>query len=283
MSKIAIVTDSTSDLPKDLFEKHKIYITPLYVIWGTDQLKDQVDITSEAFYERLPTDPKHPTTSQPTPKDFLNTLEQAKADGAEEALIITISSQLSGTFESANIAASQGPIPTKVFDSRSASLGLGYQVLAAARANSGEADVDSLMDKALEVRNRMSLLFTVDTLDYLHKGGRIGGAQKLLGSTLNIKPQLYVDESGAVATGGRTRTRKRALSSIYQEFAEALRSKSKVRVAVTHAVTEDEANDLIELLKADLNPTEVITGLLSPVIGVHTGPGGIALSGYWED
>lgn len=282
--KIAIISDTTFDLPVALIEKHKIYRVPLYVIWGTEELKDQFDISSEDFYSRLEADPVLPRTSQPTPKDFTDMIAKAKADGADEAVIITISGSLSGTVESAKQAATDAAVPTTVADSYSASMGHGWQVLAAARARDAGADVAGIVEAANKVRNELHLIFTVDTLEYLHKGGRIGGASRLLGSALNIKPKLYVDhEKGSVASSGRTRTRKRALQSVHDDFLEAVEGKKNIRAAVLHAMVEDEAKMLIEKLEESIKPIEIITGIFSPVIGVHTGPGGIVITGYGED
>ncbi len=282
--KIAIISDTTSDIPQELLKKHNIYRVPLYVIWGQEELKDQFEITSEAFYTRLDKDPVTPRTSQPTPKDFLDVLEQAKADGADEAIIITISSGLSGTHESANQAATSAPIPTQVLDSYSASMGHGWQVLAAARARDNGASAAEILDAARRVRNNLQLIFTLDTLEYLHKNGRIGGASRLLGSALNIKPKLYVDhEQGSVETSGRTRTRKKALQSVYDDFLEAIEGKKNIRAAVLHALVEAEANEIIEKLRQEIQPVEIITGVFSPVIGAHTGPGSIVITGYGED
>lgn len=283
-NKIAIISDTTSDIPEELRKKHNIYRVPLYVIWGDEELKDQFEITSEQFYTRLNSDPVTPRTSQPSPEDFLEILQKAKDDGAEEAIIITISGSLSGTHKSANQAATTAPIPTQVLDSYSASMGHGWQVLAAARAREVGASSNEMLDAARKVRANLQLIFTLDTLEYLHKGGRIGGASRLLGSALNIKPKLYVDhEQGSVETSGRTRTRKKALQSVYDDFLEAIDGQTNIRAAVLHAMVEDEANQLIEKLKAEISPVEIVEGIFSPVIGVHTGPGGIVITGYGED
>lgn len=273
--RIALMTDSTADLPRDLIAKYDITIVPLYVIWGEEELKDGVDIDNETFYARLPVDPVHPRTSQPTPGDFVTAIEELDA---EEVLIITISDQLSGTFDSANTARELSGKPVHVVDSYSVSMGLGWQVLAAARAREAGGDIEAMIAAAQRVREQLSVLFTVDTLDYLHKGGRIGGAAKLLGTALQLKPMLEVDPSnGFVDAVERTRTRQKAVQRIMEASFERVDTTRPMRICIMHAAAADGAQDLYEKVTSKYNPVEAVITELTPVLGVHVGPGTLGI------
>lgn len=282
--RTALIVDSTSDLPLPLIEQYEIIRVPLYVIWGADELKDGIDLTAADFYNRLTTDPIHPKTTQPTPQDFASAYEEARKSGAEEIVIITLSSELSGTHNSALQAKESAEIPVHIHDSRTTSMSLGWQVLAAARLREQGATAQSMIEAADYVRRNSATMLTVDTLEYLHKGGRIGNASKLIGTALNIKPRLYVDHlgSGKVELGDRTRTRKKAIEALYSGFFEALDTSRPLRIAITHGNTLEEAEALAERIEREYRPVELIINMTSPVVGVHTGPGTIALCGMSE-
>ncbi len=279
--KIAIITDSTCDIPAEMRQQYGIYVAPLYVIWGTEELRDGVDISPNAFYQRLVRDPDHPTTSQPTPKDFVDLIEQAKKDGAEEAVIIAISDKLSGTLDSAHQARDMVDIPLKIFDSRSISMGLGWQVIAAARARDAGATSDQIVATADTVRKSSTVIFTVDTLEYLHRGGRIGAAAKLLGTALQLKPQLMIDpEVGIVEPGERVRTRSKAIDSVFNVFFGKMDTAQPLHVTVMHVAALEEAQILADRIQATYSPAEMFITDTSPVVGVHGGPGTLGIVGY---
>jgi len=269
--RIALITDSTADIPPKLAERHGIIVLPLYVLWGGDTLRDGVDISNTAFYERIGRDSDHPKTSQPTPVDF----ERLLCDcGCEEALIITISGELSGTLNSAVQAAQSAGIPVRIEDSRSVSMGLGWQVLAAARVREAGGDVDAMVAAARAVRGTQRNFFTVDTLEYLHRGGRIGGAAKFLGTVLQLKPVLAVDSgTGRIEAVERARTRRRALKRVVEITLEGIDCSRPLRIAVMHAAAMDDAHVLLEEVMERCTPTEHLIGELGPVLGVHGGPG----------
>ena len=276
--RIAILTDSACDVPQDLLDEYGITTVPVYVLWGDEQLRDGVDIDNETFYARLPEDPAHPTTSQPTPADFVKAIE---ALDAEEAVILTISGGLSGTYASASSAAQQVSMPVHVFDSLSVSMGLGWQVLAAARMRDAGGDAQAIMDAARAAREKMSLLFTCDTLEYLHRGGRIGGAAKLLGTLLQLKPMLGVDHStGLVDAVERTRTRKKALSRIVEATLERVDVEGSLHVGIIHGGARGDAELLAERIQTQCTPTELLYAALSPALGAHTGPGVVGICAY---
>jgi len=281
--KIALITDSTCDIPQEYLKKYDIQVVPLTIIWAGEQFRDGVDLQAEDFYRRLETDPVLPTTSQPTPQEMVLAYEEAKNRGAEEILILTISSAMSGTHESAKAAAKMMDIPVFVQDSKANSMSLGWQVLAAARERENGGSVQSMMNAADMARNSMVYLITLDTLEFLHKGGRIGGASHFIGNLLNLKPQISVDhQSGEVAGGRRSRTRKKALVDLYDDFFSQLDTEKNIRIAVLHNAALGEAQEIVSKINEEFHPQEILVSMVSPVLGVHTGPRAVAICGYTE-
>jgi DegV family protein with EDD domain len=275
---IAIVTDSTCDLPVELVEKHHLTIVPLYVLWGDEQLIDGVDIDPETFFARLPEDPIHPQTSQPTPGDFVRAIEGLEA---REVFIITLSKALSGTYESACQAREEVDVPVHVVDSYSLSLGLGWQVLAAARARDKGADIEGMIAAAQHVRERTSLLLTVDTLEYLHRGGRIGGAAKLLGSMVQLKPLLEIDHTtGMIDAVEKIRTRKRAMRRLMDETFQRLDPCRPTHAGVLHGAAPADARLLLHQILDRCECVEPLVAAITPVLGVHGGPGVVGIAAY---
>ncbi len=278
---IAVVTDSTCDLPQTMRDRYAIRVVPLSVLWGDEQLREGVDIQPKAFYERMVVDPVHPTTSQPTPEAFLNAYQDAQRKGAKAVVAITMSAAMSGTHESARLAASKADLPVHVVDSKANSMSLGWQVLAAVRVRETGGDVRAMLAAAAAARHTMVYIITLDTLEYLHKGGRIGGAKRFIGTLLNLKPQIWVNhETGEVEGGRQTRTRARALRALYEDFFDALDTQRPMRIAVLHNNATEEAERLAKAVREAYNPEELLIRIVSPVLGVHTGPRAIALCGY---
>ncbi len=281
--KIGLITDSTSDIPPELVEKYNIAIIPQHIIWGTQELLDQVQITPAEFYRRLPVDPVHPKTSQPTPHDFLTLINQLREQGASEVVIITISNQLSGTFQSARAAAEAADIPVTVHDAMSVSMGLGWQVLAAAEVREQGGDAAAMVAAAKRVQQTVRVYFSVDTLDYLHKGGRIGGAARLVGTALQLKPLLAVDTTtGRVESVERTRTRAKAIQVMYKTFFEQMAPGRPLHMTVLHSDRLAEAEEIAARVRAEFNPRRLYVTQISPVLGVHAGPGALGLIGYTD-
>ena len=280
--RIALITDSTSDM-RDVASDNAIYVVPQIIIWGAEELKDGVDITPEQFYRRLQTDDKHPTTSQPSANHFAEVLRQAQSDGAEEALIITLSKELSGTYDSAMQAVGMVDFPVTVVDSRSVSWGCAFQVMAAHRVRQAGGDMQAMVAAADHVRKTAIIYLTLDTLEFLHKGGRIGGAAKLVGTALQLKPMLKVDpQDGRVEPVEKTRTRSKALQRLYETFTATMDLSCPLHVAVMHGAAPDLAEEFANRVRTELNPVELHVTQVASVIGVHTGPGAIALCGYTE-
>jgi DegV family protein with EDD domain len=281
--KIALVTDSTCDLPREFIDRYRILVVPLTIIWGREQFRDGIDLSPEDFYRRLEVDELMPTTSQPTPQEFDQAFDRARSQGADEILVLTISSAMSGTYDSACRAAGMLDRAVTVVDSKANSMSLGWQVLAAARAREGGGDLDAMAAAAEAARRNMVFLITLDTLEYLHKGGRIGGASHFIGNLLDLKPQISVNhQTGEVAGGRRSRTRKKALADLYDDFFSLIDTSKKLRVAVLHNNAWEEAQLLAGRIRAEYHPEELILSIVSPALGVHTGPRALAICGYPE-
>lgn len=280
--KIALVCDSTHDLPQELIDRYQIHVVPLYIIWNGQVLKDGVDIRPERFYEQLIAHPDaFPSTSQPSPQDFARVYQELVADGAQEIVVLTISSAMSGTIESARQAGLQMNIPVHIHDTKSNSMSIGWQLLAAARARENGASAQEMIAAADQVRQKLVYIISLNTLAYLHRGGRIGGAATFIGQLLNLKPQIFVNhQSGAVEAGVPTRTRKRALEVLYQNFFKQVDASRPLRVAVLHNNAREAAEQLAERIRQEFHPEELIISIVSPILGTHTGPEAVALCGY---
>lgn len=279
MSKVAILTDSTTFLPPDVIQEHGIHIVPLKLLWDGEAYRDGVDITPEQFYTRLATSPTLPTTSQPSVHDFLEAYEVLAAD--HDAIVAPlISSGISGTVESAVMAARQfQQIPVHVVDTRVTSAAQALVVLAAARAAAQGLPAETVAAQAQGIVDKIKTYFAVDTLKYLHKGGRIGGASRYLGTALSIKPILYFTEEGMIDALERVRTRRKALERLFTLVTESA-GDAPAHLGIIHAQAEEQAVALRERLEQKLNCQEVITLELSPVLGVHVGPGTVGVAVY---
>ena len=281
--RIALVTDSTCDIPQDWRKKYEITVLPLTIVFGEEQLLDDVDISAQAFYERLGADPHHPTTSQPTPNDFKTIFEKVHKAGAEEILCITISSAMSGTMASAVQVAKDFPIPVHVMDSRNNSMGLGWQVIAAARAREAGGGMKEMLAAAEHIRDRIVYYISLDTIEYLSKGGRIGDAVKWVDSVLQIKPLITVKrDTGTVGIGLPARSRKLGLQNLYKTFFKQLDTTKPMHITVLHNNVLADAEAMAARIKAEYDPAELFIEIVNPILGVHTGPGAVALCGYSE-
>ena len=210
-------------------------------------------------------------------------IEQAQRSGAEEVMIVTISNQLSGTVLSALQARDRAAIPVHVVASLSGGMGLGWQVLAAARAREVGGDAQAMIAAADEACQAMRFIFFVDTLENLYRGGRIGSAAKLFGTALNLKPLLYVDHAvGRIEPGEKTRTRRKAVERVYQVFFEQVDASKPLHVAVVHSNAPGDAAALADRIRAERHPVELLVTVTSPVMGVHIGPGAVGIAGYHE-
>ncbi|MRS04430.1 DegV family protein [bacterium] len=281
--RVALVTDSTCDIPDEWVKQYDITIVPLTIVFGDQVYLDRVELSAKDFYRRLPNEKFPPTTSQPAPGLFLEAYRQAAEKGAEQVLVITISSAMSGTIESARRAAEESPIPVTILDGKNNSMGLGWQVITAARKREAGASLDEMAEAALAVRDRMVYYISLDTIEYLTRGGRIGDAARFLNSFLQIKPLINVKpETGTVGASLPARSRKSAIEGLYKEFFRKLQATANLHIAVLHNDALEEAQALAERVRAEFSPAELFITIVSPVLGVHTGPRAIALCGYAE-
>jgi len=279
MSKIAIVTDSTAYIPSDLVQKYNLTVTPQVLIWGEETYEDGVDIQPDEFYARLKISKVMPTTSQVSIATMKSTFENLIAQGYD-VLGIFLSTKLSGTIQSAiqakEMMEKAGEKVTFI-DSMSTAMALGFQVLAVARAVEDGASLEDAIALAEKAREHTGVYFAVDTLEFLHRGGRIGGAKRFLGTAVNIKPVLAILE-GHVEAVEQIRTKKKALDRVFELVAEQTQGKSPVHVAALHASAEEEAKMILDKATKELNATESILTTVSPVVGTHAGPGTVGLA-----
>jgi DegV family protein with EDD domain len=265
---VSIVTDSAADIDDDLAVSLGITVVPLSVRFGAEELVDRRDLTPEQFYERLAAASDLPETAAPAPGAFVNAFTSAFDAGADAVVCINISAGLSGTMQAATAGArTLVDRDIRVLDSRSVTWGLGSQVLAAARAAAGGADADAVEGIVRDLASRTHVLATLDTLENLKRGGRIGNAQALLGSLLSIKPIIDLS-TGVTEEAGKVRTRSKALRELANRVAAAGRVEN---LAVMHGAAPD-VGDLVDLL-AEHHPREQIhVGIIGATVGVHGGP-----------
>lgn len=279
MSQIAVVTDSTTYLPPELVKKHNISIAPQVLIWGDKTYKDGVEIQSEEFFTKLKTAKVMPTTSQVAVVSFQE-IFQGLVDKGFEVLAILVSSKLSGTIQSAAQAKElMGSAGEKVHivDSQSVAMALGFQALAVARALESGASLKEAIALGEKSHEYTGVYFAVDTLEFLHRGGRIGGAQRFLGTMLNMKPILAIHD-GKVEGIERIRTKSKAHDRVLELVLEKTKGKTPVRLATLHANAAEDAKALLVRAEKQLSPIESIFTEVSPTVGTHAGPGTVGLA-----
>jgi DegV family protein with EDD domain len=279
MSKIALATDSTTYMPPELVKKYNISIAPQILIWGDQTYKDGVDIASSDFFTRLKTAKVMPTTSQVAVISFQE-IFQSLVDQGYEVLALLVSSRLSGTVQSAMQAKdlmSSAREKVNVVDSQSVAMALGFQVLAVARAIEDGASLKDAIALAEKSHEYTGVFFAVDTLEFLHRGGRIGGAQRFLGTMLNMKPILAIQD-GRVEGIERIRTKNKAQDRVLELTIEKVAGRTPVRLATLHANAAEDAKALLTRAEQALNPVESIFTEVSPTVGTHAGPGTVGLA-----
>jgi DegV family protein with EDD domain len=271
---VRIVTDSSADLPASLRAALGITVVPITVNIGAERLRDGVDIDHETFYRRLEESAIHPSTSQPTPQQFADAY--AGIDPASEIVSIHAAEELSGTINAARQAASASPRRIAVIDGRSTSMGLGLTVLAAARLATAGASFDEVVATANREVAHAAVWFTVDTLEFLARGGRIGRAKRLLGAMLRIKPLLTV-RNGAVEPVAQLRTRAQAVEALARHAEER---RPLAALSVAYSTDAGAAQSLAdELARRDLLPRDaILITRLGPAIGTHVGPGCLSVA-----
>jgi DegV family protein with EDD domain len=279
MTRVAVVTDSTAYIPGELVKQLNITIVPLILIWGEESFEDGVEMLPDDFYERMASSKIIPTTSQATMLSMKNAFESLLGQGYD-VLGLFLSSKLSGTVESALQARAmlqKGQDKIAIMDSLATTMALGWPVLTAARAAEAGENLIACQKLAEKARDQTGVMFVVDTLEYLRRGGRIGGAQAMLGNILHVKPLLELQD-GRIESVEKIRTKKQALTRMLDLVEEKIAGRTPIRLATVHANAETEALLLLETARQRFNPIESLHSPLSPVIGAHAGPGTVALA-----
>ena len=274
-----IVTDCAADLTKGEIEKFDIAVAPLYIQFPDGEV-NAIDISPDDFYERLKNMVPHiPTTAQPSAGTFTSIYKKI-TDLGEEIISIHISSGLSGTIESARLGAAQLPGKlVEIVDSLTLSGGERFQVLAAALGAKAGRRREDILERLSKIREATEVIYTLETLEYLQRGGRIGRVQALAGSLLHLKPIICVEKSdGKYSTVGKMRTIPKALDSITNNIEKVYGNETPLWVSVLHGQLAEQANNLAELVQKKLNVKKFEVMRISPVLGVHTGPGIVGLA-----
>jgi DegV family protein with EDD domain len=274
---VKIVTDSAADLPAEVVAAHDIRVVPLTIRFGDDEFVDGVDLTPQAFYDKMAELDVLPATAAPSPGAFEVAFREAGADG-DPVVCINLSSALSATMQAAQSAARSvaDQVDVRVVDSTSITAGLGMQVQAAAELAERGGSAEEIVALVEDLRGRTKVFGALDTLDNLKKGGRIGGAQAMIGSILSIKPIIDIS-TGTVAEAGKQRTRKKAMIWLRDKLFE---NPDVGHVAVCHGCSQD-VEELIELLSPRYSRDQITVWTIGPVIGSHGGPRVLGL--VWHD
>ncbi|MEA3408113.1 MAG: DegV family protein [Chloroflexota bacterium] len=268
--RVAIVTDSAVCLPAPLIQEYDIHIIPYQLIWNGKVYLDGEDMMPSEFFERFGRDGNYPTTAQPLPQSFADTYERV-AQQADSILSIHVPETLTTTIQVAHLMAQQAPIPVRVVSAGTAGPAQGFVVLAAARAAKAGADLTQVSAVVKAYSRRVGMYATLQTLEHLRRGGRIGQAAALLGTRLNIQPVVELKE-GRVRVTAATRSRERAKQRILDEVERRVGSQS-IKASVFHADAPKEAQDLAQKVRQRFRCGELYTVEFTPMMGAHTGPG----------
>lgn len=277
MKKVTIVTDSTADLPRRTYEEYGIVVVPLLVHFGDEIYRDSVDLSSEEFYDKLVSSKILPRTSQPSPHDF-QVVYADLASKSEEIVSIHLSSKLSGTYQSAMLAAGMmKDTKVRVIDGKGASVVTGLLALEAARLARSGATADDIAARIHHLIEGMVVFFTVDTLEYLEKNGRIGKAAAFLGTLLSIHPLLQLHDGEVVPFEKVRGPKAKVLARMIAAARERAPSGKRLRAAIMHGGVPEEAAALRQTVEREFACDEILTACLGPVIGSHAGPGTLGL------
>ena len=272
---VKIVTDSSADLPEQLVQELGITVVPLYLRFGEEVYRDRVDISEDEFYQRLQRDPIHPSTTQPTPQDFVDVYQKLSKE-ADGIVSIHLSSKLSGTCTSALQGKDliEKGCPIEVVDSQTLTMGLGLIDIAAATVANAGGGLQEVLAEARQAIPNIHLLGLLDTLKYVLLGGRIGKAKALLGSILNVKPLLKLQD-GEVMPAGQARTRSKGIDRLFDFAKNAVNIED---LAVVYNTTPDEAQSLAERIDSIVAREKIRIARVGPMLGVHMGPGALVVT-----
>tara|TARA_B100000700_G_scaffold216717_1_gene238295 strand:- start:585 stop:1418 length:834 start_codon:yes stop_codon:yes gene_type:complete len=272
--KLAVVTDSVSDISPEIAKKLNITVVPLTVIFGTEQYLDGIDLSNTDFFNRLNTDPDHPSTSQPSPEAFVKTYKKL-LDKGFEILSVHVSAKLSGTINSAEQAISTlNTDKIIIVDTGTASMAQGLTAMSAARAAKTAKSLKELESIAKETANKTKVFVAMDTMEFLRRGGRIGRAKAALGSILNLKP-IITTADGEIVPHSRARSIKKAITSMINDMGDI---SNVSEIAILHGNVPNTADEIVKQLNEDnLDHPITVTGI-GPVVGTHAGPGCVAIA-----
>lgn len=283
MKQVIIVADSTADVPKAMVEEYGIHIVPMRLSFGNETFVEGVDITVEEFYDRLSKSRELPTTSQTSPSQYVEVYRNLMQQYPGSSIVsIHISSGMSGTYQSALLAKTMieeergEDTDITVIDSLCATYGFGLQVVLAARMANAGASVEAIKAEVDRVGKARQLYFLVDVLEYLQKGGRIGKAAAILGTLLNIKPILSVDDEGVIYAVDKVRGHKKAVSRVIELFMKDYGDQKDINIAVCDCVNPEGAEEILRLMGEHFTIHEVVRTSIGAVVGTHVGPGTVA-------
>lgn len=277
--KIAVMTDSTAYIPKELREKHQIHVVPLSVVFDDKSYREELDITTEQFYDKLRNANELPTTSQPAVGDFVTKLNELAKD-YDAVISIHISGKLSGTIESVRSAAQLvDDIKVYAYDSEISCMPQGFYAIEASEMAKHNKSPEEIIERLDEIKDKVKAYFMVDDLTNLHKGGRLSGAQKLVGSLLKIKPILHI-EDGRIVPFEKIRTRQKAIQRIMNMLEKDAKEGKVEKVVFIHGNNESSAVALQETFKHMFPEIETVISYFGPVIGTHVGENSIGASWY---
>ena len=279
MGKIAVVTDSVATVPASLARELGIHVVPIVLNHKGRSYRDGIDLAPAEFYQLLRSG-EPPTTSTPSIGDVAQIYESA-SQGSTGVVGIHISSRLSATYQTAVLAGQSIDVPVRVVDSRTATMAQGFVVMEAARVAATGADLETVTRRASDMISRVRFYGFLETLEYLHRGGRIKGAAAFMGSVLNFKPIIHIVD-GMIEPFAKPRTRHKATQALLNIMAEEVANRS-VRAAVVHADAAEDAEQLRTRVAEEFDCLELLVTELTPVMGAHTGPGLLGLSYYLED
>ncbi|QUH30521.1 DegV family protein [Vallitalea guaymasensis] len=278
MKKIAILTDSACDLPDSIIEKYNIKLLPLRIIYHDREYRDRIEIKPQEVYDNI--EKEVPKTSLPVPEDILSAFDSLADEGYTDAVVITISSNLSGTFNLIKMLAKDYErLNIKVYDSKTLGIFLGFIVKEAAAIANTQKSMEDVIDRAKEIRDKLKGCYVLKTLTYLRKGGRIGKVEGTVGELFNIKPIIGINDEGVYFTIAKVRGRRKSISKIKSMIMEEFKDK-KYNIAIIHGGAEEEAKQLYNSIKNIGNIIEGHISQISPALGVHTGPGLIGYAAY---
>ena len=280
MEKIALVTDSTADLTPAMKTEYKAHVMPLKILFGEQEYLDG-ELTSEEFYLRLASARELPRSSQPAPEDFIRLYREILTK-YDEIISIHLSTALSGTVNAARLAAESLQAKIHVVDSKNISLGIGLMVAEAAQGIMAGLESIQVLEQIQRARRNIETMFTLNTLEYLQKGGRIGRVQGMVGSLLNIKPVIRVNDEGVYVPAGKARSQDKALEQIVKSLTELAGERKAKTLAIAHGAALEAANRLKESLENAFDIPATIITQVGAVIGVHTGPGTVGAAVQFE-